>query len=148
MKHVLPVAAGVLLCAATAQAQPARAPRPLVAPDVGCPNVAGIWTQPDGGRILVMEQHACRLTGTVQEPRAELTVKGFWTGASWTFAASRAQADGCRTTAWGSIVTGGADRLLINVRGSDGLCAPSGKPSTFDATMTYLRVKPPAPAGG
>ena len=137
----------VAAAAPQAHAQPAAAaaPQPLTA----CPHVEGVWTQPNGARILVMEQDdRCRITAKVQEPRAELTVKGFWTGRAWTIAASRAQADGCRTTAWGSLRAADADRLLINVRGSDGLCAPDGKPQTFDATMTYLRVKPPAPAGG
>ena len=103
-----------------------------------CPRVAGVWGQPDNARILVMEQQGCELTATVQEPQAVLRVKGFWEGGVWVIAASRSQNDGCGTTAWGTMRLAEANRLLIYVRGSDGLCG-GGKPVEFNATMTYLR---------
>ncbi|HEX8570139.1 MAG TPA: hypothetical protein VF699_09500 [Caulobacteraceae bacterium] len=113
-----------------------------------CPVVAGVWGQPDNSRILVMEQQGCDLTATVQEPRAVLRVRGFWSDGVWVFAATRSQGDGCGTTAWGTLRAADANRLLINVRGTDGLCG-SGKPAAIDATMTYLRKTPAnlAPAG-
>jgi hypothetical protein len=126
--------AGMWLAGLMAAAQPAG--------PAACPDVSGVWAQPNGARILVMEQDGCRLTATVQEPKAVLTVKGFWTDGVWMMAASRAQGDGCGTTAWGVIRADGPERLLINVRGSDGLCGDG--PSEFDATMTYLKKTPPA----
>ena len=103
-----------------------------------CPRVAGVWGQPDNARILVMEQQGCDLSATVQEPQAVLRLKGFWDGGVWVIAASRSQNDGCGTTAWGTLRLADADRMLINVRGTDGLCG-GGKPTELDATMTYLR---------
>ena len=106
-----------------------------------CPEVAGVWGQPDNSRILVMEQEGCDLSATVQEPRAVLRVRAFWSEGAWVFAATRSQGDGCGTTAWGTMRTPEANRLLINVRGSDGLCG-GGRPVEIDATMTYLRKTP------
>ena len=103
-----------------------------------CPMVAGVWGQPDNSRILVMEQQGCDLTATVQEPQAVLRVRGFWSEGVWVFAATRSGADGCGTTAWGTLRSAEANRLLINVRGTDGLCG-GGKPTQMNATMTYLR---------
>ena len=93
-----------------------------------CPSVAGVWAQPDDSRILVMEQQGCDLSATVQEPKAVLRVKGFWTGRAWTIAATRTGLDGCGTTAWGSLRSADENRLLINVRGSDGSAPPRGSP--------------------
>ena len=114
-----------------------------------CPAMEGVWAQGRGERILVMEQEGCRLSGTVEEPgHNTLHVRGFWTGSGWTMAATRIARGGCGTTAWGSIRARGADTMLINVRGSDGLCGEGGRPgagpATFDATMTYRRLVPPA----
>ena len=117
-----------------------------VPPAAACPSVEGVWAQPNNSRIMVLEQDGCRLSATVQEPTGVLHVRGFWTGAAWTMSATRAQRDGCGTTAWGSIRTSDPNVLLINVRGSDGLCDPGGKPMQFNATMTYLRKVPPPPA--
>jgi hypothetical protein len=112
---------------------------PAGAPAAGdCPRVAGVWGQPDNARILVMEQQGCDLTATVQEPQAVLRVKGFWDAGVWVIAASRSQNGGCGTTAWGTLRLAQTDRMLINVRGTDGLC-DGGEPTQFNATMTYLR---------
>lgn len=139
-EHGMITSLALLVLAAGAADQAAEAPR------AECPVIAGVWAQPDDGRVLVMEQDGCDLTATVQEPKAVLVVKGFWTGEAWTIAATRTGLDGCGTTAWGSLLRAEENRLLINVRGSDGLCSPTGKPARFDATMTYLR-KTPAPPG-
>jgi hypothetical protein len=110
-----------------------------------CPNMEGVWRQGAGARVLVMRQQGCRLSGTVAEPANQiLEVSGFWTGAGWTMAATRRGV--CATTAWGSIRADGSDTMLVNVRGSDGLCGPNGAPGAgpteFDATMTYRRFVP------
>ena len=115
-----------------------------------CPDVAGVWAQGRGERIMVLEQEGCLLRGTVQEPMNHtLHVRGFWTGSGWTMAATRIAASGCGTTAWGSIRPGPGGAMLINVRGSDGLCGDGERPPTgpisFDATMTYRRLVPPPP---
>ena len=90
-----------------------------------CPDMAGVWLQGRGERVLVMKQDRCRLTGTVAEPKNQiLEVNGFWTGQTWTMAATRTGA--CATTAWGFIRPEGTDTMLIHVRGSDGLCGPGG----------------------
>ncbi len=122
----------------------------LAAADPACPSMEGVWAQGRGERILVMEQEGCRLSGTVAEPANQvLHVRGFWTGAGWTMAATRLGR--CATTAWGAIRAGGADTMLIDVRGSDGLCGEDGAagpgPMTFNATMTYRRIAPGAASG-
>ena len=129
----------VLLQAAVAQA-----------PATQCPNLSGLWALPDNKRIMVMEQEGCELRGTVQEPQNNvLHVRGFWRGGYWIMSATRRSIGGCGTTAWGSIAFGGPDRMLINVRGTDGLCEPDGSPgkgpAEFNATMVYTRLTP-APA--
>ena len=110
-----------------------------------CPNMEGVWAQGSGERILVMEQDGCRLKASVAEPENQvLHVRGFWTGSGWTMAATRLGR--CSTTAWGTIRAGEEGSMLINVRGSDGLCGPGGAagtgPVTFNATITYRRVIP------
>ena len=115
-----------------------------------CPSLAGVWTLAENKRVMVLDQEGCRLVGTVQEPLNQtLHVRGFWTGSYWTMSATRVAASGCGTTAWGSIAAADANRMLIRVRGSDGLCAPDGSagtgPAEFDATMTYRRMLPPPP---
>ncbi len=117
----------------------------LAAASPACPDIQGVWMQGRGERILVMEQDACRLRGTVAEPDNQiLEVRGFWTGEQWTMAATRRGV--CATTAWGHIRTSGPDIMLINVRGTDGLCGAKGTagagPASMDATMTYRRVVP------
>ena len=117
----------------------------LSAAGAQCPNMEGVWRLGRGERILVMQQHGCRLSGTVAEPGNQiLEVSGFWTGSGWTMAATRRGL--CATTAWGSIRADGPDKMLINVRGSDGLCGADGAPGTgpteFNATMTYVRFVP------
>ena len=109
-----------------------------------CPNMAGVWAQGSGERIMVVEQEGCLLRGRVAEPGNQLLeVRGFWTGSAWTMAATRLGL--CATTAWGSIRASGADTMLINVRGSDGLCGanggPGAGPTRFNATLTYRRIE-------
>ena len=121
------------------------------APTALCPNLEGVWALGKGERIMVMQQNGCRLSGKVQEPGNNvLHVEGFWTGGSWTMAATRISAQGCGTTAWGSIRAGDPNRMLINVRGTDGLCGGKGPteaaPSEFNFNMVYVRRIPPAPA--
>jgi hypothetical protein len=121
------------------------------APTGPCPNLEGVWALGKGERIMVMEQNGCRLYGTVREPKNNvLHVRGFWTGRSWTMAATRVSAEGCGTTAWGSIRAGDANRMLINVRGTDGLCGEGGtteaRPSEVNFDMVYIRRIPPDPA--
>lgn len=107
-----------------------------------CPDMAGVWMLGRGERILVMEQNGCRLSGTVAEPENQiLEVRGFWTGGAWIMAATRRGL--CVTTAWGQIQSSGPETMVINVRGSDGLCGASGGPgpgpTKVDATMRYRR---------
>jgi hypothetical protein len=121
------------------------------APGAGCPSMEGVWALGKGERIMVMQQNGCRLSGKVQEPGNNvLHVEGFWTGAAWTMAATRISAQGCGTTAWGSIRAGDQNRMLINVRGTDGLCGDKGPaeaaPSEFNFNMVYVRRVPPVPA--
>ena len=120
------------------------------APSASCPSMAGVWRLADNKRIMVLEQEGCHLSATVQEPlNHTLHVRGFWTGQYWTMSATRLSAGGCGTTAWGSIAAADSNRMLIRVRGTDGLCAPDGSPGTgpaeFDATMVYTRLLPPPP---
>ena len=117
----------------------------LLAAEPNCPNMEGVWAQGTAERILVIEQTGCRLSGSVAEPQNQvLHVRGFWTGPGWTMAATRLGL--CATTAWGSIRASGRDTMLINVRGSDGLCgekgAPGAGPKSLNFVMTYKRLDP------
>ena len=121
-------------------------------PAAVCPSLEGVWALARNERVMVMEQEGCRLSGTVHEPRNNvLRVRGFWRGSYWTMAASRVSANGCGTTAWGTIRKE-AERMLVNVLGTDGLCrddgAPGKGPAEFDFTMIYLRKDAPPPRGG
>jgi hypothetical protein len=115
----------------------------LAAASPECPRMEGVWMQGSGERVMVMEQEGCLLRGSVAEPSNQvLHVRGFWTGTLWTMAATRLGA--CATTAWGTIRAEGADRMIVNVRGTDGLCGENGTPGPgprqLDATIVYRRV--------